>query len=155
MEWDDGYIAYINGIHVDSQYPPDPVAYNQPASTSNHEACCGSGCTPRRVDLSAFIGNLMAGENTLCVQAHNTSSGSSDFIFIPTLSAVSTPYKGDFEPDGDVDIVDLGTLPQSWLARDGDSLYNPVCDIDDAEDGFINLQDLAVLAQNWLAGQNL
>ncbi len=152
MEWDDGYIAYINGIPVDSQYPPDPVAYNEPASTSNHEACCGSGCTPRQVDLSDFIGDLIEGDNVLCVQAHNTSSGSSDFIFIPTLSAVITPYKGDFEPDGDVDIVDLGTLAQTWLARDGESLYNPVCDIDDAEDGFINLQDLAVFAQNWMTG---
>ncbi|MBN1457103.1 MAG: hypothetical protein JW912_04550 [Sedimentisphaerales bacterium] len=152
MEWDDGYIAYLNGIPIDSQNPPNPVAYNQPASSDTHEACCGSGCTPRQVDLASFIAVLDPGFNVLAIQVHNGTLGSSDFIFIPMLSSVTTPYPGDFEPDGDVDLEDFAVLAKAWLAQDGQSHYDPICDIDGSSDGSINILDLAVFVQNWLAG---
>jgi hypothetical protein len=90
MDFDDGYIAYINGIQVDSHHAPDPPAYDQPATTSNHEACCGT-CLPEAVDLSDHLGDLVPGVNVLAVQVHNTSLSSSDFIFIPQLSGVVAP----------------------------------------------------------------
>ncbi len=150
MEWDDGYIAYLNGIQIDSQYPPKVVAHNQPAGSDTHEACCGSGCTPRQVDLAAYVSILNPGFNVLAIQAHNGTLSSSDFLFIPTLSSVTAPYSGDFEPDGDVDLKDFEVLAQSWLAEDGQTPYNPVCDIDGSSDGVVNLLDLAVFVQNWL-----
>lgn len=152
MDWDDGYIAYLNGTLVDSQYPPSPAAYNRPASSDAHEACCGSGCTPRQVDLASYIGILNPGVNVLAIQAHNGTLSSSDFFFLPTLSSVSTPYAGDFEPDGDVDLNDFAILAQAWLTQDGQNQYNPVCDMDASSNGIINIQDLAIFAQNWLAG---
>ena len=152
MEWDDGYIAYLNGVPVDSQNPPSPVAYDEPASSDTHEACCGSGCMPDQADLSSFIGLLNPGFNVLAIQAHNGTIDSSDFIFIPTLSSVAAPYAGDFEPDGDVDLTDLAVLAEAWLAQAGQARYNPICDIDGSSDGSINLLDLAVFAQNWLTG---
>jgi hypothetical protein len=90
IDFDDGYIAYINGVEVDSRYGPNPVAYNQPATTDNHEACCGS-CAPTPVDLSSHIGDLVPGYNVLALQVHNTSLSSSDFIFAPELSAAVAP----------------------------------------------------------------
>lgn len=152
MEWDDGYIAYLNGVPVDSQSPPSPVVHNQPASSDTHEACCGSGCTPRQVDLASYINILNPGFNVLAVQAHNGTLSSSDFLFIPTLSSVVTPYPGDFEPDGDVDLKDFAVFTRAWLAEDGQIQYNPVCDIDSSSDSSINLPDLAVFVQNWLMG---
>ena len=79
MEWDDGYIVYLNGVQIDSQYPPSPAVYNQPASSDSHEACCGSGCVPRQVDLASYISALNPGFNVLAVQAHNGKLDSSDF----------------------------------------------------------------------------
>ncbi|MFH1108834.1 MAG: DNRLRE domain-containing protein [Planctomycetota bacterium] len=95
MDYDDGYIAYINGVQVYAEFPPSPPNYNQPASTPNHEACCGTGtptgpCPPPEIDLSGFIGDLVAGTNVLAVQVHNRTIDSSDFVFIPTLSATYT-----------------------------------------------------------------
>ena len=88
----------------------------------------------------------------LAVQAHNGTLTSSDFLFIPTLSSVSAPYPGDFEPDGDVDLNDFAVFSQTWMSSEGQEQYYPLCDIDGTSDGFITLQDWEVFVQNWLAG---
>jgi hypothetical protein len=59
---------------------------------------------------------------------------------------------GDFEPDGDVDELDLRTLCAAWLAGHGQPRWNPVCDIALPPDNIINFRDFDVLAQNWLQG---
>jgi hypothetical protein len=151
MDVDDGYIAYLNGAQVDSRYAPDPPVYDQRAS--NHEACCGKGsCSPEVIDLSDRIGDLVAGMNVLAVQVHNQSLSSSDFLFIPELSAVVTPWPGDFEPDGDVDLDDFAVLAAAWLAEDGQGWYNRACDIGVGPDGSIDVLDLLAFADSWLAG---
>lgn len=152
IEWDDGYILYLNGVPVDSQNPPNPVAYNQPADNDDHEACCGSGCASRQVDLMDFADLLVSGENVLAIQAHNATLSSSDFIFIPTLSSITTPLAGDIEPDGDVDLKDFAGFAMAWLSEEGQGTYNPVCDLDHTGDGSINLLDLSIFIENWLAG---
>ena len=90
IDFDDGYILYLNGVEADSRYAPDPPAHDEPATTSNHEACCGS-CTPEQIDLSRHIGDLVPGENVLAIQVHNASLSSSDFLFAPELSSVFAP----------------------------------------------------------------
>jgi hypothetical protein len=96
MDYDDGYIAYLNGVRVAAQSAPTSPEYNQPA-TSSHEACCGTGtptgpCPPEPIDLSSYIKDLVPGTNVLAVQVHNQSLSSSDFIFIPELFG-TTPAK--------------------------------------------------------------
>lgn len=156
MDWDDGYIAYINGIQVDSRYAPDPPTHDQPADTSNHEACCGTGtpsgpCPPEQVDLSDHLDVLVAGTNVLAVQVHNLSLSSSDFLFIPQLFAVVGPWPSDFEPNGEVNFDDFAVLAAAWLTEDGQDRYNPACDISIPPDGSIDMLDLLVFVDNWLA----
>jgi hypothetical protein len=156
MLWDDGYIAYINGEKVSSQYPPIIVAYDQPANTNDHESCCTSAsCAPDQFNLSSYIDHLVPGWNVLAVQVHNTKLDSSDFLFIPSLSCVIQPIPGDTEPDGDIDLADFNVFSQAWLSQDGQAAYVAACDIDSAADGVINLLDLAVFSQNWLMGVEL
>lgn len=95
MDYDDGYIAYLNGVQVAARSAPASPKYNQPA-TASHEACCGTTtptgpCPPEQIDLSDHVKDLAAGVNILAVQVHNQSLSSSDFIFIPELSATFTP----------------------------------------------------------------
>ncbi|MHC4742346.1 MAG: hypothetical protein ACYS8Z_10560 [Planctomycetota bacterium] len=156
MDWDDGYITYVNGKRVNSENPPDSPDFNEPASGS-HEACCGTGtpsgpCPPEKVDLSEHIADLEIGANVLAVQVHNRTLSSSDFIFIPQLSAVITPTPGDFEPDRDVDFDDFAVLGQAWQTEKGQSGYNPLCDISTPPDDSIDMLDVAIFAENWLAG---
>ncbi len=153
IDFDDGYIAYLNGVPVDSQYPPSPVAYDQPASTSNHEACCGTStpsgpCPPEQVDLSDYIGNLVAGYNVLAVQVHNQSPSSSDFIFNPELSSIIAPWPGDFEPDADVDFVDFAYFVLRWLETECGTCGRA----DLTGDGNVNWEDLQEFCDNWLKG---
>ena len=150
MRWDDGFIAYVNGQPVENQYGPVNPAYDQPANTSDHEACCT--CAPDQFDLSSFIDVLVPGYNVLALQVHNTSLGSSDFLFIPELFCTVSPVPGDIEPDGDVDLNDFTIFSEAWLAEEGQTPYLPACDIDSSSDGVINLLDLAIFSANWLEG---
>ncbi len=89
MDYDDGYVAYLNGVQVAADSVPSSPAYNQRA-TASHEACCGTDdptgpCPPEPIDLSGHIADLIPGVNILAVQVHNQSPSSSDFIFIPEL----------------------------------------------------------------------
>ncbi len=149
MEFDDGYIAYLNGTAVYSENPPAVVAYNQPAGGS-HEAACGG--TPTPIDLSDNIDLLVPGDNVLAVQVHNVTLNSTDYILIPQLFATLAPWPGDFEPDGDVDIDDFVELAAAWLSQPGDGSYNHLCDINNPPDQIINMLDLEVLVEHWLLG---
>ena len=151
IKFDDGYIAYINGEKVDSQYPPLTVAYDQPASTDDHEASCsGSG---DQIDLTDHLALLVPGENVFAIQVHNKSRGSSDFIFIPQLTCQIAPTPGDFQPDGNVDLQDFATLTAAWQTQQGQPDYNPTCDISTPKDAIINLKDLNIFIKNWLASE--
>jgi hypothetical protein len=52
-----------------------------------------------------------------------------------------------------VDFADLAILALAWLAAEGESQYNPLCDIGLPADSFVDWRDLDVLADNWLAGK--
>ena len=56
---------------------------------------------------------------------------------------------GDFEPDCDVDIFDLGVFSQGWLSNAGQPAWDPTLDISYPKDGVINMLDMAVLINNW------
>ncbi len=95
MDYDDGYVANLNGVEIAAQSAPASRAWDQPA-TASHEACCGSGtptgpCPPESIDLSDHIADLIPGLNVLAVQAHNQSLSSSDFIFISELFIAVAP----------------------------------------------------------------
>jgi hypothetical protein len=95
MDYDDGYVAYLNGVQVAARSAPTSPQYNKSA-TASHEACCGTTtptgpCPPEQIDLSDHLKDLVAGVNILAVQVHNQSLSSSDFIFIPELFATLAP----------------------------------------------------------------
>ncbi len=94
MDYDDGYIAYLNGVRVHSENEPDAPTHDERASAS-HEACGGTStptgpCPPEPIDLGDHIADLVPGFNVLAVQVHNRSLSSSDFIFIPELFSTTS-----------------------------------------------------------------
>jgi hypothetical protein len=59
-------------------------------------------------------------------------------------SAPAQVIPGDFEPDGDVDLFDLGVLTGHWLEP-----VQPCWNGDLTNDSQVNMLDFARLAENW------
>lgn len=79
IDYDDGFIAYLNGREVARRHMPDgPATFETTASS--HEA--GS---PETIALGAAADLLVEGENVLAIEGHNTSTSSSDFSLFPAL----------------------------------------------------------------------
>lgn len=79
MDYDDGFIAYLNGVEVARGNINGTPRYNQFAAGS-HEAG-----TMEFFDLKNYLNLLKEGTNVLAVQAHNNSLASTDFSLIPQL----------------------------------------------------------------------
>ena len=89
-DYDDGFVAYINGIEIMRSTNFDVLnpLYNT-LTNSDHEAILYNGGIPEsiffnKIQLSQF---LVQGENVLAVQVHNTSTTSSDMSSNFFLSA--------------------------------------------------------------------
>jgi len=81
IDYDDGYIAYLNGVEVSrSSTMPAGSATFSTLATNTHEAG-----TAVNIDLSAYIDDLNVGDNILSVEVHNQSSNSSDLSLITSL----------------------------------------------------------------------
>lgn len=96
---DDGFVLYLNGVEVARRaMPAGPVTYATFASS--HE-----GGTYESMDLSAAIGLLVAGENVLAAEVHQSSAGSSDLAWdmdltaSPAASITRGPYLQRGAPD--------------------------------------------------------
>ncbi|MFT6065282.1 MAG: hypothetical protein ACJAQX_001151 [Polaribacter sp.] len=88
MDYDDAFVAYINGIEVArANISGSPPTYNAP-TISYTEAQIYAGGAPERFLIKDFKSILKEDENILTIQAHNTDANSSDFTVIPFLSAV-------------------------------------------------------------------
>lgn len=99
IDYDDGFIAYLNGREVARRNMPDgPATYETGASS--HEAG-----TPVTIALGTVGDLLNEGSNLLAVEGHNTSAGSSDFSLIPGLRTASDTVR-----NGDIYVVQTQAL---------------------------------------------
>jgi len=89
IDYDDGFIAYLNGQEVARRHIPDgPATFETMASS--HEAG-----TPETIALGSAGELLNEGSNLLAIEGHNSSINSSDFSLIPTLrTATDTVRNG-------------------------------------------------------------
>lgn len=110
MDYDDGFVAYINGFEVArANMSGNPPAYNANALV-DREATMYLGGEPVRFEIGNPAAFLKAGENVFSIQAHNVSPASSDLSVIPFLSAVYNRPSGEGKPSSEI----LG-LTDQWL----------------------------------------
>lgn len=96
MDYDDGFIAYLNGVEVAGSNVGNPVSWNMELDNT-HEANVYNGGRPDRFFLNKYIREyLKNGENVLAVEVHNSTINSSDFssnVFLHVgLNVQSTIY---------------------------------------------------------------
>ncbi|MBN2064846.1 MAG: lamin tail domain-containing protein, partial [Sedimentisphaerales bacterium] len=84
MKYDDGFVAYLNGVKVAWANAPDPLVWNSNASGFHDDAAAVSYqefvLSPEAVEY------LHVGENVLAIHGLNENTGSSDFIIMPRLT---------------------------------------------------------------------
>jgi hypothetical protein len=99
IDYDDGFIAYINGKKVADRHMPDETPTYE-TTASSHEAG-----TPEAITLGTVGDLLNDGNNVIAIEGHNISKDSSDFSLIPVLQAMT-----DTAMNGDTWIVGTGMV---------------------------------------------
>lgn len=84
MQYDDGFVAYLNGQEVARRNAPDTLAWNS-AATANHPD--SDAVVPEEFSLQAMEGLIIAGTNILAIQGLNTGTSSSDFLIRAEIDA--------------------------------------------------------------------
>jgi hypothetical protein len=141
-DYDDGFVAWINGVEVfgSNEVPPGLLAWN--TSTAFHES--SNGTTPDYGvlrDISARgIPALVDGDNVLAVGIWNrmTAQDSTDLVLVPRLSV------GEDDPCDGVDNDCDGVVDEDFPDFDADGRKDCV-DPDDDNDGIADTFDCAPL----------
>jgi len=84
IDYDDGFVAYINGVEVARDlFSGDHTSYSMP-SDGLHEAQLYTGNIPERYFFDKTL--LSDGSNIIAVQVHNQSLTSSDLSALPVIT---------------------------------------------------------------------
>jgi hypothetical protein len=107
VDYDDGFVAYINGAEVIRRGIEQGQTHTSTAGS--HNASVDGGAV-ETIELTLETLPLEAGDNVFAIEVHNQAIDSSDLTMIPTLVAtggVSSP-----QPDiaVDADLLDFGVV---------------------------------------------
>jgi len=104
MDWDDGFVAYLDGVEVARTNAPGAVGVepsNTALATQNHESSGGSSGLPAVTwDLGAIGSRLPIGQHTLAILGLNGTLNSSDLIMVPDLSVSAATTGGTVPNNG-------------------------------------------------------
>ncbi len=79
MDYDAGFVAYINGTEVARDNVQDPISWNMELN-DYYEAIMYTGVNPYRYKIGEFISStLVTGENVLAVEVHSWRADANDF----------------------------------------------------------------------------
>ena len=77
MRYDDGFKAFLNGVHIASSNAPEILEWNSFATGTHDDSLAVQF---QEFDVSAFVTYLRPGTNLLAIQGLNVSNASSDFL---------------------------------------------------------------------------
>jgi hypothetical protein len=109
VRYDDGFVAYLNGVEVARRNFNDTPAWNSRASSSHSDS---AAVQFESIDISEFLDNLQQGDNILAVHGLNASTTSSDFLISVELLATEAG-SDDNGAGGVLEYASPITLPHS------------------------------------------
>ncbi|MGD8499815.1 MAG: lamin tail domain-containing protein [Phycisphaerales bacterium] len=107
MRYDDGFVAYINGVEVKRIGFSGTPVWNSQASSGHEDG------GPESFEISEHIGALRPGANILAIHGLNVSPTSSDFLVFAELVAGSKTYSGDVLTDSAIEYTSPVTFDKS------------------------------------------
>ncbi|MEX2185942.1 MAG: LamG-like jellyroll fold domain-containing protein [Pirellulales bacterium] len=84
MQYDDGFVAYLNGVVVASANAPATLTWDSASSAQQADA---SAVVFETFDLTPHLGLLHGGENVLAIHGLNRTVDSTDMLLRPVLEA--------------------------------------------------------------------
>jgi len=82
VAYDDGFVAYLNGVEVARRNAPVTLAHDSAAAAEHPDP---QAVAFEEIDLSDYIGQLAVGTNVLAVQGLNLAADDGDFLLAPQL----------------------------------------------------------------------
>ncbi len=127
VRYDDGFVAYLNGVEVQRAGFSGTPAWDSSASGSHSDS---QAVNLEPFNISDHIGTLHAGTNLLAIQGMNQGTTSSDFLISVELVAAEAPagtaptgvspnavrYAGPVSLDGSVCVKARALAGVSWSA---------------------------------------
>jgi hypothetical protein len=121
--YDDGFIAYLNGVEVQRVGFAGMPAWNSAANSSHSDS---EAVSFQSFDLSSHVGVLRAGANLLAIHGLNQTATSSDFLISVELIAGNGPvgaatssavrYAGPVSLAGSVHVKSRTLVNGTWSA---------------------------------------
>lgn len=122
MDWDDGFLAYLDGVPLLTNNAPANLGFNTSAPATHEASCCDAPTNPARTfDLGPVLARLPVGDHILAVHGWNQSLTSSDFHLIVDLLHGAPPPAGTNEVSGTI------TTDTTWFATN--NFYTVVGDL--------------------------
>src|SRR5690606_28302102 len=87
MQYDDGFVAYLNGTRVASAGAPALPHFNSQATSERDDA---DSVIPESFNLTAYLNLLVEGTNVLAIHLLNIDDASPDLLSRPKLTASRT-----------------------------------------------------------------
>lgn len=84
MQYEDGFIAYLNGAKIASSNAPLFATWQSNATAQRDDTLAVS---PAAFDISEYADLLVAGENVLAIHVLNNIDASSDLLSVPGITA--------------------------------------------------------------------
>jgi len=91
MRYDDGFVAYLNGVEVAAANDPEVRNWQSGATASHSDSLAVNALT---FDITGDLDQLRIGENILAIHGLNLGANSSDFLISPQLVAGSSTLVG-------------------------------------------------------------
>jgi hypothetical protein len=113
IRYDDGFIAYLNGVEVARRNFSGTPYWNSNATSTHSDS---EAVLIESIDISSFIHNLKQGGNLLAIHGLNASTTSSDFLISAELTASAGGSGGGILP-GVIEYASPFTLPYSLQVK--------------------------------------
>lgn len=115
-QYDDGFVAFLNGVRIASANAPASLAWNSTASVQNPDT---AATTFQEFKADDGLPALKVGRNILAVQGLNNSVSSSDFLLAVELvvgeSRMESSTTNAFRYTGPLTLTDLTTVKARTL----------------------------------------
>jgi hypothetical protein len=96
MRYNDGFVAYLNGVEIARRNAPSSLAWNSTATVAQDPAAASIF---QNIDVTAFLALVQPGENVLAIQGLNVAADSADFFILPELTLRAPGYAEHYFAD--------------------------------------------------------